>query len=153
MVGDDEDLLVQVKMGEYRIIDAGVLKSTLGSCVGISFYWPRKTILGFAHCLLPMRNLAENQLGAKYVDQGVYSLIKTMDIGPYNKKEIEVSLFGGSAMIQFSKKQNIGELNILVAKEVLNELGFKISHEDIGGSTARHIMMSASSGKVILPDI
>lgn len=57
-----------------------VLKATLGSCVGIAFFWNKGGVCGLAHCLLPESPKSVLSIGVRYVDQAVPSLFALMQL-------------------------------------------------------------------------
>lgn len=144
---------LHVNIGEVKIGSMGdVLKTTLGSCVGIAFLWQEKEMCGLAHCLLPEGESSHHHvLGAKYVTQAIPSLISLMKIkDESDKKQIEVFLIGGANMMEqlLQSHSNIGIMNVHVAKKLLKEKGFKIKSEEIGGKHGRHVTIDCSTCKV-----
>jgi chemotaxis protein CheD len=136
-----------VKIGEICIgKNNEVLKATLGSCVGIAFFWSEKNMIGLAHCLLPETDTPNTQLGAKYVNQAVKSIMSMMKIRSENIKEIKALVVGGGYMMPIGKiyKKHIGNLNIEAARKYINEAGINIFYEDVGGSEARQIIIECS---------
>jgi chemotaxis protein CheD len=131
-----------VRIGEICIGKSDdLLKATLGSCVGIAFFWQEKRVIGLAHCLLPETQSPQNQIGAKYVNQAIISIISMMKIQPDNVSEIKALLVGGGCMTPVSKnnQKHIGVLNIEAARKYIAETGIKIFFEDVGGNEGRQI--------------
>lgn len=143
---------VHVKIGEVKIGEPGLtLKTTLGSCVGIAFSWNTKRLYGLAHCLLPESKDYNDEIGARYVDQAIYSLIKLMKIGPHEKNDIDVFIAGGGdmmAQLERKNKDHIGTLNLQAAKKFLDKFGFKYKELASSGNEARQMIVDCSSGVV-----
>lgn len=141
-----------VRIGEVKVTRKGeYLKATLGSCVGIAFYWRDRKCGGLAHCLLPNSPTEVNDIGAKYVNQAVHSLIILMKIKPENFKEIEVTVAGGGNMMGQLSKTNlsqVGKENAKAVLAVLSKLGFKIKHSDLQSNYGRVIELDCSDGSV-----
>lgn len=141
-----------VKIAEVKIGGEGImLRSCLGSCVGVVFIWKEKKICGMAHCFLPATETEGNVLGAKYVNQGINSLINLMKIHQTDISEIEVYVAGGANMInQLVKNKNsqIGKNNAEAAEKYLAERGFKIKRSDLGKDTGIKIYVNCSSFEV-----
>lgn len=141
-----------VHIGEVKVSRKGeYLKATLGSCVGIAFYWRQKKCGGLAHCLLPNSPTELNDIGAKYVNQAVQSLIILMKIKQENFKDIEVTVAGGGNMMGQLSKTNlsqIGKENSKAVLEVLSKLGFNIKHSDLQNNLGRVIELDCLDGSV-----
>jgi chemotaxis protein CheD len=136
-----------VKIGEVCIgKNNETLKATLGSCVGIAFFWSERNLVALAHCLLPETLTPRTQIGAKYVNQAVLSIISMMKIRPENINEIKALVVGGGYMMPLSKpnQKHIGALNIEAAKKYIGESGIKIFFEDVGGNEGRQIIIECS---------
>ncbi|MBX2882733.1 MAG: chemotaxis protein CheD [Granulosicoccus sp.] len=134
---------IHVNIGEIKIAKApDMLKSLLGSCIGIGFVWRKKKIFGLAHCLLPIGSDANNSASARYISEAVPQLIKQMGIEKRDRKYIEVHIAGGASTL--NQNYNIGEKNIVAVREVLNEYGFTVKYEDLGGELSRQIVVDCN---------
>lgn len=132
-----------------------ILKSLLGSCVGIAFYWPERKVSGLAHCLLPEpeKSSISFQISAKYVSQAIPSLMALLKIKPEHIKEIQVTVAGGGRMMETELHKNnmhIGQSNVQMAKNCLEKLGFKSIQYDVGGDHGRQICLDCSNGSVVI---
>jgi chemotaxis protein CheD len=145
---------LHVKIGEVKLGRSGnILKATLGSCVGISFYWPEKKLYGLAHCLLPRAPVATTQIGAKYVSQAIPSLMAMMKISEEDIPKIEVRVAGGAnMMVQLARSNphHIGIQNSETAKELLEKLGFKIKVMEVGGDQGRQICVDCDTSEITI---
>lgn len=143
---------IQIRMGEVKLgLEDDILKSTLGSCVGIAFYWRQKKIGGLAHCLLPKAPIDLNLIGAKYVDQAIKSLLILMKISPDEFYQVEVSVAGGGNMMNQLSARNasqVGKHNAETVVTILEEFGFKILRSDLGGYNGRQMVLNCSNGLV-----
>ncbi|MDD4974150.1 MAG: chemotaxis protein CheD [Bacteriovorax sp.] len=143
---------VHVKIGEVKVgIHGDLLKTTLGSCVGIAFVWKKKDLYALAHCLLPEAYEPTSVLGAKFVSQAIPSLMALLKVKPEDIKDIEVYIAGGANMMsQLSRKNvdHIGTLNLAAAKKYLVLNGFKFSEIDVGGEEGRQMLVDCNSGQV-----
>jgi chemotaxis protein CheD len=123
------------------------LRATLGSCVGIGVLWRERSLYGLAHCLL-----AEEPRGApvlpgapaKYVSQAVPALMRMMGIHPGAHRAVEVVLVGGANMMTYARGLRhapIGEQNVCTAQRLLEALGVRIVHTDVGGQCGRQLLI------------
>ncbi|WP_413289667.1 chemotaxis protein CheD [Bdellovibrio sp. HCB337] len=146
-----------VKIGEVKVgRDEDTLKATLGSCVGIAFLWKEKNIFGLAHCLLPDGSEQIYRLSARYVALAIPSLMTMMEITPADVGKIEVHIAGGGNMhepVVQVKTAPIGQQNYEKARALLKEKGFRIQTEDVGGDTARQIIVKCGTAEVIVRKI
>ena len=151
---------------DFKIINVGiaeiktgknpeVLRTTLGSCIGIVLYEPVKKIGAISHIMLAKDPTGRDSLKypGKYGETALPLLIKAMDqegckIGAYSAR-----LFGGASMfkgINSNFLQNIGENNIQIAKEILINKNIPIIVEDVGGHEGRTISLYLDDGRVLL---
>lgn len=128
---------LNVHIAEVKIARKGeILKSILGSCVGIGFIWKQKKICGLAHCLLPKSPVKKFSSGARFVDQAISMLITLMKINEENISEIEVIIAGGGNMTGQKNAPTsilVGEKNVEAALLELKHRGFKIQEAKTGG--------------------
>ncbi|MBS1984477.1 MAG: chemotaxis protein CheD [Bdellovibrionales bacterium] len=143
---------IHVKIGEVKIGRKDkILKATLGSCVGIAFYWPERSLSGLAHCLLPAAPQSTTEIGAKFVSQAVPSLIALMKITLEDIPSIQVSVVGGGNMMhQLARPnaQHIGEQNVAYAKAELHKRGFQIRLQETGGEVGRQVCLDGATGEI-----
>jgi len=143
----NDDSLIEVGISNIKVgSGSNILHAILGSCVGIGFIWRKGGRCGLAHCLLPMAPGIVLQLGARYVNQAVPSLLALMGIRPHDFPDVEVVVAGGARM--FSVRQNsanIGRQNTDKAIALLKENGLAVLHTDIGGRHGRQISIDCTT--------
>jgi len=144
---------IHVQMCQLAIgSGSDVLRATLGSCVGIGLLWRERAIAGLAHCLLPGEGhaLARREplgVGARYVTQALPSLFKLMGVREAEQGELEAVLAGGANMVHYAsapRHASIGEQNVLVAQTLLDRLGVRIIHRDVGGECGRQLSIDCA---------
>lgn len=143
--------VINVKVGEIKVTKRDViLKSLLGSCVGIAILDKTNQKYGLAHCLLSHAPSSEKfSVGAKYVDQAVKSLFKLMKIDDGNLHQIEAVIAGGASLnasLEMNKDINIGKKNVNAAYQTLAKHGAKILVSEVGGKQARTIEVNCKTG-------
>ncbi len=142
-------------MAEWKICRApDVLRTTLGSCVGIVLYSQQKKAGGLAHILLgeaPTGKIVNRGKYAKPAIEGlVAEICKELNAVP---GDFSARIFGGASMfesIHSSFLQNIGNENVRVAKETLTALNIPVVFEDTGGSAGRTISVYMDDGRIHL---
>lgn len=140
---------IDVHIGEVKVAQHGeILKAILGSCVGIGFLWRERAICGLAHCLLPAAPSLTFDIGARYVDQAVASLIALLKIKSKDKHQIIVVVAGGGNMTQPGAKDPdklVGALNLASAERELARLGLKPFQIDKGHFEGKTITIDSGN--------
>ena len=139
-----------VHIGEAKVGRGEMtLTALLGSCVGVALIWRDREVYGLAHCLLPKHPEKNFDVGGRYVDQAIHSLLKLMKVTPGDVPKIRAVIAGGGNMTKperANKKRLIGEQNIQSAITTLSELKIKVIHEDTGGLNGRTISIDCHNG-------
>lgn len=127
-----------------------VLRTILGSCVGICIYDRVKKIGGMAHILLP-----QNQKGTlnpeKYADTAIPLLVKQLMQGGAKKENLSAKIAGGASMFKFGSNISLGQIgdrNVEQTKVELQKLGIPILVEDIGGNLGRVLDFFLEDGRL-----
>jgi chemotaxis protein CheD len=135
-----------------------MIKTLLGSCVGITFWDPESGVAALCHPMLPIAPIKQkDQLslaaGRRYVDYAIRDLARQFDGLRIRRREIQVKLFGGGDVLLVStssSRPTVGRLNSEAAIRVLEEEGFQVVASSLGGSTGLHILFHAGTGEVLL---
>ncbi len=135
-----------------------ILKTLLGSCVGIAFRIPRLGLGALCHPMLPRTpaKLASSlscSAGRRYVDFAIRDLARQFDALGANRGEVEVKLFGGGdvlAMTANAKRPTVGKQNSEAAMRVLTEEGFGVVASSLGGKSGVNIQFNTETGEVLL---
>jgi chemotaxis protein CheD len=150
---------VYVQPGESHLVrKPTILRTLLGSCVGIAFRVPRLGLGALCHPMLPRTpaKLAESlsrSAGRRYVDFAIRDLAKQFDALGAHRGEIEVKLFGGGDVLVMTSSANrptVGSLNSEVAMKVLAEEGFGVMASSLGGKRGVNIHFNTETGEVLL---
>ncbi len=140
-----------IHVGQIHIDEKPISISTvLGSCIAVCLYDKKLRIGGMNHYLLPFWN-GNGLQSLKFGNISIPKLIEGMLEKGASIRNIEAKIFGGAEInILSCNTIMIGEKNILVAREILNDYGIKIVAEDLGGSSGRKIKFNLENGKVLL---
>ncbi len=150
---------VCVQPGESHLVRGPtILKTLLGSCVGIAFRVPRLGLGALCHPMLPLTppKLASSlsrSAGRRYVDFAIRDLARQFDALGANRNEIEVKLFGGGdvlVMTANAMRPTVGKQNSEVAMRVLAEEGFAVVASSLGGKRGVNIQFNTETGEVLL---
>jgi len=150
---------IYLQPGESRLVrEPAILRTLLGSCVGIAFRIPRLGVGALCHPMLPRFPVKQavtmtRSAGRRYVDYAIRDLARQFDALGARREEVEVKLFGGGdvlLMINDSARPSVGRLNIEVAIRVLEEEGFAVSASSLGGKRGINIYFNTRNGEVLL---
>jgi chemotaxis protein CheD len=146
---------------EFKLINVGIadlsvssspniLRTILGSCVGICLYDPQTKIGGMCHIMLPsMRE--DSKSGKKYADTAIPMVLGEMASKGADRSRIKAKIVGGAKMFNVSENSVMGEIgsnNIIKVREVLKSHSVGIISEDTGGNYGRTIDFHLDSGTV-----
>lgn len=124
------------------------VSTILGSCVAVCLYDPVQKIGGINHFMLPFWN-GQGLASPKYGNIAIERLIEKMISLGSEKKHIRAKVFGGGEVIETSFSQfHIGERNIKLAIEMLEELKIPIVAKSVGGKLGRKIEFVTDTGEV-----
>ena len=142
----------------YLARSPAILRTILGSCVGVTFWSARLGAGALCHGVLPRcpRFLPTGfslSDGHRYVDFSIRYLAQQFDALGAHRHEIEVKVFGGADVLPVTRgghRPTVGALNCSAAIEVLEEKGFTVSASDMRGTRGRRIHFHTGSGAVLL---
>ena len=150
---------VYVQPGESRLVrEPTMLRTLLGSCVGIAFRVPRLGVGALCHPMLPRHPARPaapltRSAGRRYVDFAIHDLVRQFDEMGARREEIEVKLFGGGdvlLMVNDAARPTVGMLNCEVAMRVLKEEGLAVTASSLGGKRGVNIHFNTKTGEVVL---
>ncbi len=146
---------IKVGVAEFRLGHAPARMSTmaLGSCLGIVLHDPETGIGGLAHAMHPRRARVKNRTNrAKFVDSVIPAVVGRMVGWGARRERITAKLFGGARMFEaFTNCRGvlqIGDENVVAAREVLRGLGIPVIAERVGGTSGRTITFEIGTGIV-----
>lgn len=135
-----------------------IIRTILGSCVGVTFWSERLGAGALCHSLLPRypaNPSAENpKAGHRYVDFAIRDLARQFDKLGAKRSEVQVKLFGGADVLLVSDsgaaKPTVGRLNCEMAIEIVRSEGFSVMASSLGGTSGLNIKFNTATGDVLL---
>ncbi|OHD65379.1 MAG: hypothetical protein A2176_15595 [Spirochaetes bacterium RBG_13_51_14] len=127
-----------------------VLRTILGSCVGICLYDRVKKIGGMAHILLPV-NQKVGSSPEKYANTAIPMLVKMLLHEGAKIEYLSAKITGGASMFKIGSNISLGQIgirNIEQTKQELQKLGIAILVEDVGGNQGRVIDFYLEDGRM-----
>jgi chemotaxis protein CheD len=135
--------------------EPSLLKTILGSCVGVTFRCGRLGLGALCHGIMPTCPPGTTgPEGYRYVDFAIRDLIRRFENLGARRCEIEAKLFGGADVLPVlaisSTRQTVGAQNSQMAENILHQQGLKILAFDIGGQDGRIIEFDTGNGEVLV---
>jgi chemotaxis protein CheD len=124
----------------------------LGSCIAIMLYDAEAKVGGMAHVLLPTPALSRKDSNpAKFPQTAVPRLIELMVADGAKPQRITARLAGGASMFNALAPPGtiqMGERNLVAARQVLNSHGVPLIAEAVGGDFGRTVRLRVCDGRV-----
>jgi len=121
----------------------------LGSCVSVCLWDPVLQIGGINHFMLPLWN-GQGLASPKYGNIAIQKLIEKMIGYGTRKQNLRAKLFGGGEVITVNISQfHIGDRNVMLAREILDEEKIPIISSSVGGKQGRKIIFFTKTGEVM----
>jgi chemotaxis protein CheD len=141
--------IITVGVAQVRYSSSpSVLRTILGSCVGICIYDRVKKIGGMAHVLLPTSQKSTIN-PEKYADTAIPLLVRELLKQGGRKENMSAKITGGASMFKFGSNialGQIGDRNVEQTKLELQKLGIPILVEEVGGNLGRVIDFFLTDG-------
>jgi chemotaxis protein CheD len=122
----------------------------LGSCVAVCLWDSELYRGGMNHFMLPLWN-GEGLPTPKYGNVAIEKLLqKLISLGSV-RENLVAKVFGGANVLNAGPGLfQVGERNILVARQLLSDHGIRIKASDTGGTRGRRILFNTRSGSVLV---
>ena len=129
--------------------DRHLVTTILGSCVAVCVWHEKSGVGGINHYLLPLWN-GEGLPTPKYGNVAISRLVEKIQ-GIAGGGTLIAKVFGGASMwSQTSGALAVGERNVELAFNTLEEMKVKVVSQDVGGGLGRKIIFDTESGSVLL---
>lgn len=126
-----------------------VVTTILGSCISVCLWDTVRKVGGINHYLLPLWN-GEGLPTPKYGNVAISKLIERMVALGSSEKHLVAKAFGGASINTTNGLLNVGQRNLDMALEVLDEKRIQIVSSDLGGMLGRRVLFHTDSGKVMV---
>jgi chemotaxis protein CheD len=147
-----KEVIVKVADWAAERGDGVIVTLGLGSCVAIMLHDPQMKAGAMAHVLLPSRSLAHDTSNlAKFPESAVPLLVERLKALGAEPRRLVAKLAGGASM--FSQLMTpgtiqMGERNIVAARNALRHASIPIVRESVGGERGRSIRFHVKDGRV-----
>jgi len=157
---EGELMEVYLLPGELHLArEPAIIRTILGSCVGVTFWSARLGVGALCHSLLPRcpsnsGNGVSRATGHRYVDFAIRDLAREFDKLGARRAEVQVKLFGGADVLAVregaSAKPTVGRLNCETAIEIVRAEGFNVIASSLGGTSGLNIKFNTRTGELLL---
>jgi chemotaxis protein CheD len=142
--------MAELAVEEWSREEAAVMKTTLGSCVGVFLIDQRRRLAGLAHIMLPA-SIPRDPVVGKYADTAIPTLVRKMEERGCDRRNIRASLVGGARMFDTGANGKgglsaIGDLNVAASKKILASMGIPVVFEETGGAQGRTVRYDSREG-------
>jgi len=124
----------------------------LGSCIAILLHDPVAHAGAMAHVLLPSRSLARDTTNpAKCPDTAVPLLVERLRALGADPRRLVAKLVGGASMfapLMAPGAVQMGERNVVAARDALRVAAIPVVREAVGGERGRSVRFHVSDGRV-----
>jgi chemotaxis protein CheD len=128
-----------------------VLRTLLGSCLGLALYDRRLKLGGMAHIVLPKAPAGPCELPGKFVDTAVPALMRKLEaLSDGTALKLWAKIAGGANMFSSPTTNTIGEQNIAAMERLLQELRVPVIARHLGGECGRRMALDTATGAVTI---
>jgi chemotaxis protein CheD len=132
-------------------VSAVLVTYSLGSCIGVAIYDPGVRVGGLLHFMLPDSKIdpeKAKRIPGMFADTGIPMLFKTAYGLGLEKRRARVVVAGGSAILDESRRFDIGKRNYLALRNLFWKNNVLITAEDVGGCESRTLYLNIATGEV-----
>lgn len=125
------------------------IHTILGSCVAVCLYDKTHKSGGLNHYMLPFWN-GDGLATPKYGNIAIRKLAEAMQNLGSRREQLIAKVFGGAEVLSAHNHSfNIGQKNINLAFEILQELRIPVVAQSVGGKLGRKIVFNTTSGEIV----
>jgi chemotaxis protein CheD len=143
-----------VKVAEWAAVrgDEVIVTLGLGSCVAIMLHDAEVCAGAMAHILLPSKSLARDASNpARFPESAVPLLVQRLQALGADPRRLVAKLAGGASMfaqLMTPGSVQMGERNILAARNALRTASIPVAREAVGGERGRSVRFHVADGRV-----
>ncbi len=142
--------IIIVGVGDLKIAASpNIIKTSLGSCIGVVLYDNINKVGGLLHIMLP-KCKERGGKPSKYADTGIPLLVDLMVNQAKSKKNLLTArIFGGAKMFNVNSDIfDIGRINAIETERILGQMNIRIVASRIGGTKGHQISLDTNTGTV-----
>jgi chemotaxis protein CheD len=124
-----------------------MVRTVLGSCVGVALFDCAAKVGGMVHVILPCSKQGQGDKG-KFADTAVDWLVDEVIRDGALRQRLTAKIGGGASMFGAHVDNGIGARNIQAVRERLAHHHIRLAAEAVGGLKGRKMTLDPTSGKV-----
>lgn len=129
------------------------ISTVLGSCVAVCIFDASKRIGGVNHFVVPEAQ-AGGMEGNRVAETAIKSLLKEFLVAGSKISSLKAEIYGGAKVVTaFNTIADIGDRNVLKARQILTELKIVFNLRETGGTLGRKLIFDTSTGRVHCSEI
>jgi len=132
----------------YVSVKPAVISAVVGSCVVVCLYDTKRKVGGMNNYQLP-KITDKDKATARYGNVAIFALMDMMLKDGSKIKNLEAQIVGG-ALNRGLDTENIGTMNVSIAKKILRKKNIRVVSEDIGGEKGRKIVFNTTSNELAI---
>ena len=141
---------ISVGMGQIPAADSPVLlRSVLGSCVGVVLYHPRTRVGALAHVVLP-NSAGRSGHPGRFADTAIPEALRQMAEHGAVSGGIIARIAGGASMFGGEGSVRIGDANIEAVEKALRQADISVKARHVGEFRGRRITLDCDTGELIV---
>lgn len=133
------------------------VRTILGSCVGVALYDPHRRWGGLCHYLLAqdpdLDSPGASGSSSRFGQVAIPALAQRMVRAGSLRRDLIAVVAGGALLLDANEVFFVGEKNIRLANHLLDQLGIRVVHRDIGGDRGRRMVFHTDSGRYSIQPI
>lgn len=144
----DERAKFYLHPGQLFVSSAGHAVTTiLGSCVAVCLWDSVAGVGGINHYLLPIFG-GDGTASSRFGDVAIKELIRQVLDRGGRLHMLQAKIFGGACVVEAFKLRHghLGESNVRIAEQVLQNAGIPASGRDVGGRRGRKLIFHTDTG-------
>ncbi len=146
--GYSKKTTASVRMGEIAVGEENdLIKTLLGSCVGLTLYDSANRIGALAHIVLPDSTEHDGPPG-KFADTAIPEILRLIEKRGGTIKKLSAKIAGGANMFKSNATSGIGERNIEAIEKQITARGIPIVAKHCGGNFGRRMTFFLGTGNV-----
>lgn len=149
----EKPAVVKVGMGGLDVLQgSGVLRTLLGSCIGLVLHDRRNKIAGLAHIVLPSSNGNAADPG-KFADTALPALVEKIQQLGGQTRHIVAKFSGGANMFTTTSVSAVGDINVAAVESLLRDAAIPIVARHCGGKRGRRMEFDVETGAMTIETV
>lgn len=124
------------------------IRTVVGSCVSVCLWDQSLKFGGMNHFLHPVTRDPATAT-PRFGNVATTALVRMMEEAGAERANLVAQIFGGG-WPQDAAGKNVGDANVLVAREILKRKGVRVLSEDVGGHMGRKVVFDTASGQSVI---